>query len=133
MDKLKQLGPLAVVAMFPTLLLVLRSLTAVKIVFFAAVGGLAFLAGESVGRALPRPAIIAWSIISVLGIVVATSFGLLAQGPSLPVNLGKLALIAVVVGVPARALAVQRWPEKTLSGTRTEPDMCSPRHSRGGE
>ena len=112
MEKLKYLGPTLVVAMFPVLLLSFRSMMVVRAVFFSAVCGLSFLAGESLARVLPRSAIIGLCVVSVLGIVAVIASGWMAQDASVSGDLGKLALIAVAVGVPVRALIVQRWPGK---------------------
>jgi hypothetical protein len=117
MDKLKHLGPTFAVAMIPVLLLTFRSMMAVRAVFFGAVCGLSFLAGESLARVLPRAAIIGWCVVSALGIVVVIASGWMGQDASVPDSLGKLALIAVAVGVPVRALIVQRWPGKAYRPT----------------
>jgi hypothetical protein len=87
-------------------------MTVLRAVWFGAVCGLSFLAGESLARALPRPAIIGLTIVSFLATAVAILFGWLEYGVSTPVDLGNIALIAVVVGVPVRALIVQRWKGK---------------------
>jgi len=119
---LTHLGPVVIVISFPVVLLVFRSMSAVRIVFFTAVTTLAYLAGESLARVLPRPAIIAWAGMSVVGIVVAIALGVLEQGASVPVSLGRLALMAVALGIPLRAFVVQRWPERGMLKTRRESD-----------
>jgi len=49
--------------------------------------------------------------------VAAIFLGPLEQGASIPLNLGKLSLVAAVLGVPIRALVVQCWPEKAFMAT----------------
>ena len=120
MKTLRALFPVAVVAVFPTLLLVLRSDTAIRIVVFSAVAGLSDLAGESISRVLPRSVMTIWASLAVAGILAAIALGWLEQGESLAVNLGKLAAIAFVLGVPIRALVVRRWPRLALGLFRTE-------------
>ncbi|MBU1048862.1 hypothetical protein KKG90_02445 [Candidatus Bipolaricaulota bacterium] len=111
---LKHLAPTLIVATFPTLLLVFRSIRVLRVVFFAAVLGLAFLAGESIARVLPKPVTIGLAITSLLAMGAIVLLGWLEYGVSTPVDLGNLALIAVVVGVPVRAVIVQQWKGKAL-------------------
>jgi hypothetical protein len=106
--------------MLPTLLLVLRSVAAIRIVVVTAVGGLSYLAGESLARALPKPAVATLLGVSVLGVAAAIPLGLLEQGESLAVNLGKLAAAVVALGVPGRAFIAQRGSGNERSNVNSE-------------
>lgn len=121
MNKLKHLGPTLLVAALPALLLVVRSMTALRAVFFGAVVGVSFLAGESLARAVPKPATLSLAICSYLGMGAAIGFGWLEFGAPVPVAFGNMALIAVVLGVPTRAYIVQRWPSRGILRLSTEP------------
>ena len=121
MSRLKHVVPTLVMVALPTLLLVVRSMTAVRAVFFGAVLGLSFLAGESLARVLPKPVTLALAICSCLGVGAAIALEWLRFGAPMPVAFGNMALLAVVVGVPTRAYMVQRWPSRGIRQFLSEP------------
>lgn len=107
MSKLKHFGPTLVVVGLPALLLIFRSMSILRSVWCGAIAGLAYLAGEELACVVPKSAMIGVAVVSVLGVVAAIVFGWLEFGVSLPVDFGNLAVIAVGVGIPAKAVVVQ--------------------------
>jgi hypothetical protein len=112
MKKLQHLGPVFIVAAFPALLLTIQSTNILRAVWAAAMFGLAYMAGESLARALPRPAILGLAIISVGGIAATLLFRWLPYGADTPVDLGNIALVIVAIVVPLRAAITQHREAK---------------------
>jgi len=121
MNSLKHLTPTLLMAGFTALLLVTRSMFAVRAVFFGAVLSLSFLAGESLARVLPKSVTLALAICSSLGLGVAIALGWLELGAPVPVAFGNMALAAVAIGVPTRAYVVQLWPSRGIGRFLSEP------------
>jgi hypothetical protein len=122
MNRLKHLAPTLLMAALTAVLLLTRSMSIVKVVFFGAVLGLSFLAGESLARVLPKSVTLMLAICCTLGVGAAVAFGWVRFGSPVPVAFGNIALTAVAVGVPTRAYVVQKWPSRGIVGFLSNPE-----------
>lgn len=122
MNRLKHLAPTLLMAALTAVLLLTRSMSIVKVVFFGAVLGLSFLAGESLARVLPKSVTLVLAICCTLGVAAAVAFGWVEFGSPVPVAFGNMALAAVVVGVPTRAYVVQKWPSRGIVRFLSNPE-----------
>jgi hypothetical protein len=106
MKKLHHLGPVFIVAAFPALLLTIQSTNILRAVWFAAMFGLASMAGESLERLFSRDA--AWGLAIAGTIAAPILFSSLNYGPAgTPLDLGKFALLAVAIVMPVSALRIK--------------------------
>jgi len=112
---LKHLPPVLVALACPALLLGFPSMIVLKGVFAGAMFLISALAGESVGRMLPKPAAVGLAVISIAAIATAVALGWVEAGGSTPGHFGDLALIVIALATPIRALVIQRWPEKAVT------------------